>query len=105
MQIHGHFVVKHCALSQWSNDVYGRCLIVRAGHPAWLESDYVLPTGRPPSTSFGCVARSSKLRWLRASDTMLVLDLHERFDEVELKNWFEEWQDDGLLFLTSVGSR
>jgi hypothetical protein len=38
-----------------------------------------------------------------AADTMLALDLHERFDEVELKNWFEAWQDDGLLFLASVG--
>lgn len=35
-------------------------------------------------------------------DTMLVLGLNDGFDETELKAWFAEWQDDGLLFLASV---
>jgi hypothetical protein len=37
-----------------------------------------------------------------ATDTLLVLDVNEKFEVVELKNWFEEWQDDGLLFLACV---
>ena len=36
-------------------------------------------------------------------DTLLVLDLRAEFDEIELKNWFDTWEDDGLLFLGSVG--
>jgi uncharacterized protein DUF3883 len=37
-----------------------------------------------------------------ATDTLLVLDLHQEFDVLEFENWFKEWQDDGLLFLASV---
>lgn len=37
-----------------------------------------------------------------SSDTLLVLDLAEGFDEIDLKNWFDAWEDDGLLFLASV---
>lgn len=35
-------------------------------------------------------------------DTLLVLSLHDDFNEAALKQWFEEWDDDGLLFLESV---
>jgi hypothetical protein len=38
-----------------------------------------------------------------SEDTLLVLDLNEGFDEIDLKNWFDEWEDAGLLFLGSVG--
>jgi hypothetical protein len=37
-------------------------------------------------------------------DTMLVLDLREAFDEVELRDWFDAWGDEGLLFLDWVCS-
>ena len=37
-----------------------------------------------------------------AADTLLVLNLHENFVEEELRNWFEEWEEDGLIFLGSV---
>lgn len=36
-------------------------------------------------------------------DTLLVLDLKADFDELALKEWFDSWEDDGLLFLRSVG--
>ena len=38
-----------------------------------------------------------------AADTLLVLDLKADFDELALKEWFDAWEDDGLLFLGSVG--
>lgn len=37
-----------------------------------------------------------------ARDTMLVADLNASFDEYELKEWFEAWDADSLLFLASV---
>ena len=37
-----------------------------------------------------------------ATDTLLVLDLHESFVEEELRTWFEAWEEDGLIFLESV---
>ena len=37
-----------------------------------------------------------------ANDTMLVLDLNADFEELALKEWFDAWEDVGLLFLTSV---
>ena len=36
------------------------------------------------------------------SETLLVLDLCENFTEQELIDWFEEWKEDGLIFLRSV---
>jgi hypothetical protein len=36
------------------------------------------------------------------ADTMLVVDLNDEFNEEELREWFEAWQPDGLLFLASV---
>jgi hypothetical protein len=38
-----------------------------------------------------------------SNDTLLVLHLREGFDEIDLKNWFDAWEDDGLLFLGFVG--
>ena len=37
-----------------------------------------------------------------ASDTLLVLNLYDNFVPEELKNWFEGWEEDGLIFLGSV---
>ena len=37
-----------------------------------------------------------------ATDTLLVLDLHDSFVEEELKTWFDAWEEDGLIFLDSV---
>ena len=37
-----------------------------------------------------------------ALDTMLVIKLNDTFNENELVEWFDAWQDDGLLFLASV---
>lgn len=37
-----------------------------------------------------------------AVDTMLVLDLVPEFDPTALDRWFDEWSEDGLLFLKSV---
>ena len=37
-----------------------------------------------------------------AADTLLVLNLHDNFVQEELRNWFEEWEEDGLIFLGSV---
>ena len=37
-----------------------------------------------------------------AADTLLVLNLHDNFVEEKLRNWFEEWEEDGLIFLGSV---
>lgn len=39
-----------------------------------------------------------------ASDTMIVLHLKTGFDESALRAWFERWDDDGLIFLSSVRS-
>lgn len=39
-----------------------------------------------------------------ASDTMIVLHLKAGFDESALRAWFERWDDDGLIFLSSVRS-
>jgi hypothetical protein len=39
-----------------------------------------------------------------ATDTMIVLRLKPDFSEEGLKEWFAEWEDDGLLFLTWVSS-
>lgn len=36
-------------------------------------------------------------------NTLLVLNLRSSFDEAALKAWFDLWEDDGLLFLNSVG--
>lgn len=36
------------------------------------------------------------------TDTMLLVNLNNEFDEEELREWFEAWQPDGLLFLASV---
>lgn len=38
------------------------------------------------------------------SDTMIVLELKPGFDESALRAWFEKWDDDGLIFLSSVRS-
>jgi hypothetical protein len=35
-------------------------------------------------------------------DTLLVLDLNSGFNESELESWFEQWSDDGLIFLSTV---
>jgi len=35
-------------------------------------------------------------------DTLLVLALNDEFLEEDLREWFEAWEDDGLIFLTSV---
>jgi hypothetical protein len=40
----------------------------------------------------------------RGTDTLLVLDLKPGFEVEGLEEWFEAWEDDGLLFLTSVRS-
>ena len=37
------------------------------------------------------------------TDTLLVLTLRENFAEEELTTWFEAWEEDGLIFLGSVG--
>lgn len=37
-----------------------------------------------------------------ANNTMLVVDLNENFHEAALIEWFENWRDEGLLFLASV---
>ena len=37
-----------------------------------------------------------------ARDTLLVLNLHDRFLEDEFRGWFEAWDEDGLIFLGSV---
>lgn len=39
-----------------------------------------------------------------ASDTMIVLHLKRGFDESGLRAWFRKWDDDGLIFLSSVRS-
>lgn len=39
-----------------------------------------------------------------ALDTMIVLHLKPGFDEFALRAWFEKWDDDGLIFLSSVRS-
>jgi hypothetical protein len=39
-----------------------------------------------------------------ARDTLLVLNLKQGFDQGELKAWLDAWDDDGLIFLTSVSS-
>jgi hypothetical protein len=39
-----------------------------------------------------------------ALDTMIVLHLKPVFDESALRAWFERWDDDGLIFLSSVRS-
>ena len=39
-----------------------------------------------------------------ARDTLIVLNLKEGFDQGELKAWFDTWDDDGLIFLSSVSS-
>jgi Domain of unknown function (DUF3883) len=36
------------------------------------------------------------------NDTLFVLDLAEGFDDVGLRNWFDAWEADGLLFLACV---
>lgn len=36
------------------------------------------------------------------SDTLLVLDLELDFDPASFERWFEEWTDDGLIFLDHV---
>jgi hypothetical protein len=56
-------------------------------HFDWVEPEPALPGFYDPQT-----------------DTMLVLDLREDFDEVELRDWFDAWEDEGLLFLASVSS-
>lgn len=35
-------------------------------------------------------------------DTMIVLRLKPNFDETTLKTWFNAWDDDGLIFLSTV---
>lgn len=37
-----------------------------------------------------------------ATDTLLVLDLEGDFDTSSFEQWFEEWTDDGLIFLDHV---
>jgi hypothetical protein len=37
-----------------------------------------------------------------ARDTMIVLRLKPDFDEISLKTWFDGWDDDGLIFLSTV---
>ena len=37
-----------------------------------------------------------------ARDTMIVLRLKPNFDEATLKTWFDGWDDDGLIFLSTV---
>lgn len=37
-----------------------------------------------------------------AVDTLLVLGLTDEFLEEDLRSWFDAWQDDGLIFLTTV---
>lgn len=37
-----------------------------------------------------------------ARDTLVVLDLKEGFNEAEFAAWFNAWEDDGLIFLSSV---
>jgi Domain of unknown function (DUF3883) len=39
-----------------------------------------------------------------ATDTLIVLRLKSDFSEEGLRTWFGEWEDDGLIFLTSVSS-
>lgn len=39
-----------------------------------------------------------------ARDTMIVLRLKPNFDETALKTWFDAWDDDGLIFLSTVRS-
>ncbi|MBY5456422.1 hypothetical protein HFO89_08635 [Rhizobium leguminosarum] len=39
-----------------------------------------------------------------ASDTIIVLHLKPGFDEPALRAWFEKWDHDGLIFLSSVRS-
>jgi hypothetical protein len=39
-----------------------------------------------------------------ASDTLIVLDLDSDFREDALRRWFDSWEEDGLLFLSSVRS-
>lgn len=36
------------------------------------------------------------------TDTLIVLDLTASFNEADLRAWFDEWDDDGLIFLFSV---
>jgi hypothetical protein len=37
-----------------------------------------------------------------ASDTLIVLDLNSGFRKEALRQWFDDWDEDGLLFLSSV---
>lgn len=37
-----------------------------------------------------------------ASDTLIVLDLKEDFNEIDLQAWFDTWEDNGLIFLGTV---
>ena len=37
-----------------------------------------------------------------ATDTLLILRFHQDFVEEVLTNWFEGWEEDGLIFLASV---
>ena len=39
-----------------------------------------------------------------SSDTLICIDLKENFEEEKLKDWFDAWEDDGLLFLASVSN-
>jgi hypothetical protein len=56
--------------------------------------------------SFGQINAEESLPgfYNQARDTLMVVDLKEGFDEAELADWFEEWDDDGLLFLSNVSS-
>lgn len=36
------------------------------------------------------------------TDTLLVLDLDDDFDPLEFEGWFEEWTEDGLIFLDHI---
>lgn len=56
--------------------------------------------------SFGVVDQEDVLPGLYdpAVDTMLVVTLNGEVTEEEFVEWFDEWSDDGLLFLTSVSA-
>jgi hypothetical protein len=51
----------------------------------WMEPELALPGFYNPAT-----------------DTLLALTLKDEVDERDLLDWFDQWQDDGLIFLASV---
>jgi hypothetical protein len=64
--------------------------------PYHFSGNQLSLAGRDPEPALDGFYDSTK-------DTLLVLDLKADFDELAFKEWFDSWEDDGLLFLGSVG--